>query len=928
LASDGNAFSGAGVIETNSDVDTFAFMVSAADTYRMAANVAAIAPNLDIVLEFRSGGQLLEIAAPQATVNAAIVRHLQPGTYTVAVKSSGVYGWVGQYSVSIDTPPAEIIVTPAMAAMTTYEDGRAASFTVMLGTQPASEVLIPISSTNIAEGSLSATSLVFTAANWNVPQTVTITGVGDGIIDGDVAYSVVIGAAMSTDSEYSGLDPADLGIANVDNDAAGFIYRVDNATDTIERARLSGSQPEVIVDLKTALGSSGDFSPYGIAADVEGGKLYWIDGTTDAIYRANLDGSQVETVLSLPSGMPRNLALDTTAGKMYWIDTTLQTIRRANLDGSMIEDLLTGAGSVNGIALDIALGQMYWTESTGRTVRRANLNGTSAEILWNGTSTPSGIAVDAAAGKLYWAVGGSQILRANLDASNVEVVVQGAPRGFALDSAGGKIYWQEFATKTVYRANLDGTMVVPLTAGQSSFGMAIVHPTHGVSVTSRTGLVTTEAGGTATFRIALNTRPSADVVIPIASSDPGEGVVSASSITFTPDNWNVAQTITVIGVDDAVADGDMPYTIVVGTTASLDPRYNGLDPSDAQLVNVDDDVLTTKFYVVNDATTNRTYEYGADGAAIENYSLNSGNSTPRGAASTAAGDKVWVVDANRKVFVYDAAGALLGSWTAGSLASSATVHGIATNGTDIWIVDAKSDKVFRYTGAASRLSGSQNAASSFSLNSGNRDPSDLVTNGTYLWVTNNSSTDKVFKYTVAGALAGSWTISGGGGSPTGITIDPTGGTSIWIVDSNTDRVYRFDNATSRTSGSAAPAASFALAAGNTNPQGIADPPAMLVQPSVSTTILPTLADHLFAANYSSQGAAGEEFMPNRLELPLPRLARRPALESIEQGIDELARWYAHLADDDSGSRPSPRRAELDGEVDATTIPALLHRDES
>ncbi len=49
------------------------------------------------------------------------------------------------------------------------------------------------------------------------------------------------------------------------------------------------------------------------------------------------------------------------------------------------------------------------------------------------------------------------------------------------------------------------------------------------------------------------------------------------------------------------------------------------------------------------------------------------------------------------------------------MANSATPEGIATDGTDVWIVDSKSDKVFRYAGAASRLSGSQNAASSFSL---------------------------------------------------------------------------------------------------------------------------------------------------------------------------------------------------------------------
>ena len=51
----------------------------------------------------------------------------------------------------------------------------------------------------------------------------------------------------------------------------------------------------------------------------------------------------------------------------------------------------------------------------------------------------------------------------------------------------------------------------------------------------------------------------------------------------------------------------------------------------------------TKFYVVDDATTNKTFEYGSGtGTAGESYALNSGNAAPRGAASTAAGTNVWV----------------------------------------------------------------------------------------------------------------------------------------------------------------------------------------------------------------------------------------------------------------------------------------------
>jgi hypothetical protein len=181
------------------------------------------------------------------------------------------------------------------------------------------------------------------------------------------------------------------------------------------------------------------------------------------------------------------------------------------------------------------------------------------------------------------------------------------------------------------------------------------------------------------------------------------------------------------------------------------------------------------------------------------------------------------------------------------------VEGIATNGTDVWIVDAKSDKVYRYSGAASRTSGSQNAASSFNLNSGNKEPTDIVTDGSSFWVTNfGLFSDKVFKYSLSGSLQGSWTLNYDSYVPSGITIDPANPSHIWIVDAGTDRIYQFDNAVGRTSGSQAPSTSFALAAGNTNPQGLADPPTagsaeeMAATPNsaVHDTALLAIADEL------------------------------------------------------------------------------------
>ena len=196
-------------------------------------------------------------------------------------------------------------------------------------------------------------------------------------------------------------------------------------------------------------------------------------------------------------------------------------------------------------------------------------------------------------------------------------------------------------------------------------------------------------------------------------------------------------------------------------------------------------------------TPNRTYEYGRGGERRRELRLDSGNTAPRGAASTAAGDKVWVVDANKKVYVYNTSGGLLGSWTAGSLAANATVEGIATNGTDIWIVDAKQDKVFRYTGAASRLSGSQNAASSFNLNSGNSNPKDIVTDGTSL-VGRQRQQHRQGVQVHARRLAPRKLDDHvrRRQSDRASRIDPANVSDIWIVDSGTDRVYQYTAAAS------------------------------------------------------------------------------------------------------------------------------------
>src|SRR6185369_17090095 len=109
-------------------------------------------------------------------------------------------------------------------------------------------------------------------------------------------------------------------------------------------------------------------------------------------------------------------------------------------------------------------------------------------------------------------------------------------------------------------------------------------------VTPVAGLATTEAGGAATFTVVLKSQPTAAVVIPVASSDPSEGTAAPAAVAFTAANWNVPQTITVTGADDALADGPVAYNVVLGDAMSVDPNYSGMNAADVAVENADNDV--------------------------------------------------------------------------------------------------------------------------------------------------------------------------------------------------------------------------------------------------------------------------------------------------------------------------------------------------
>lgn len=120
--------------------------------------------------------------------------------------------------------------------------------------------------------------------------------------------------------------------------------------------------------------------------------------------------------------------------------------------------------------------------------------------------------------------------------------------------------------------------------------LTLVPSVGGVLVNPTSGLVTTEPGGTAQFDVVLANRPpTSDVWINLLSTDPTEGLPTVSQLTFTIFNWNIPQTVTVVGQDDPILDGDIPYQVQL-SVVSGDPCYNGVVAPAVSLTNRDDEV--------------------------------------------------------------------------------------------------------------------------------------------------------------------------------------------------------------------------------------------------------------------------------------------------------------------------------------------------
>ena len=170
-----------------------------------------------------------------------------------------------------------------------------------------------------------------------------------------------------------------------------------------------------------------------------------------------------------------------TVGRLFFMDLAAGRIFTSNPDGSDLKIIVNeGRKLPDGIVVDVAAGHIYWTnmgnpKANDGTIDRADLDGTNVtNIVPSGaTWTPKQLQLDAKNRKLYWSDReGMRVMRANLDGSNIETLVEtghgDADRldarnwcvGIAVDMNGGKLYWTQKGNDNagegrIFRASLE-----------------------------------------------------------------------------------------------------------------------------------------------------------------------------------------------------------------------------------------------------------------------------------------------------------------------------------------------------------------------------------------------------------------------------------------------------------------------------------------
>jgi uncharacterized delta-60 repeat protein len=514
------------------------------------------------------------------TVTLSIANNdLEEGTSTNSTVVWAAYATTGTFAYVItDNDTAAITLSKSTTSVS--ESATTDTFTVVLTTDPATDVDISVISADTGEATVSTAELAFTTDNWNTPQTVTVTGVNDGSVDGNISHAITLAVIdAQSDATYDPVSDVVVTNTTTDNDSAGFTVTQSGGSTGVAESGSTDTftvvltaQPASDVVISVVSGDTGEAT---------------VDKSTLTFTNGNWNSTQTVTVTGVNDDLDDG--------------NVSATITLAVVDAS-------SADAFDNVANQTVSAVNADNDTAGFTI--AHTNGATVVTEDAGTDTFS------------------LVLNAE-PASNVVLSVSSADTGEVTTGASTVTFtagnWDTAQNVTltgvnddVDDGNVNTTMTIAVVDGSSSnefdnvadqtFTVANTDNDDAAFTVSPSATSVTE-GSTVTVTVVLQTAPNTNVMIDISTSDASELTISSVTVTFTAGNWSVNQTITLTAVDDTDTDGTQNVTLTTAVNdPASDPAYDPLSNQTVEFSVADNDAVA-EVYVDPDFDSDGIYNW-------------------------------------------------------------------------------------------------------------------------------------------------------------------------------------------------------------------------------------------------------------------------------------------------------------------------------
>ena len=573
----------------NDNATTVTASMSGASSQAVTLTVAAAAVDPAVAGDFAlSENTTLTIAAGSTTSTGAVTVTAVDNdvdaankTVTVSATATGGNGVANPANATLtitDDDERGISVSPVTLTLAEVDDPLTESdsehegaYRIELDSQPTGTVTVNLSSGDTTIVTLSDNSLEFTTSDWGA-QTVTVTAVADATDNaGDERTVRITHTVSAAGTDYKDETAAAVDVTVTDDDGeptlsidAPSVAEGDSSTATMTfKVTLSpaSGKPVSVAYADAATGTATSATDY---AAITGGTLNFAAGQTEKTVAVTVNGDTTdepnETVI-LRLSSPSNAAL---SGGAETLDGT----------GTINDDDATPTAT-----LVLTPASIDESGNKNESTVTATLSGASSEAV---TLTVAAAAVSpAAAGDFTLSASKTLTIAAGSKASAGAVTITAVDNSVdapnksvtvSATSSGGGVVDPDDATLTITDDDTRGVTVSTAT----------------LSVDEADDSDTPAKEHEATYTVVLDSEPTDDVQIDFTA--PSMVTLSTARLTFTPSNWNIAQTVTATAVDDAVDNtgnartGNIIHTVVAG-----DSDYDGVTAASVAVTVNDDD---------------------------------------------------------------------------------------------------------------------------------------------------------------------------------------------------------------------------------------------------------------------------------------------------------------------------------------------------